>query len=240
MKYELRVASDLWPDADMDLRIAEDGDGLRFRGYAAVFDSPSEPMWGFNGEQVREVIRPGAFDKSLAETATPARKRGRDVKMFLNHNGDIVLASTRAGTLRLSTDDRGLVAEADLPDNSQGRDTSVSIARGDISTMSFGFNPMKTDSKAPREQQVLTEVRLWEVSPVTAWPAYQSTSASVRHLVELAAEDPDSITETLRGYTAEQLDALARALRAVHSPSQQLVAPDVAARLARLDALASR
>lgn len=239
MKYELRVASDLWPDADMDIRIADDGNGLTFRGYAAVFDSPSEPMWGFDGEQVREVIRPGAFDKSLAETATPARKRGRDVKMFLNHNADIVLASTRAGTLRLSTDARGLVAEADLPDNTQGRDTSVSISRGDISTMSFGFNPIKTDKQAPREQQVLTEVRLWEVSPVTAWPAYQSTSASVRHLVELASEDPDSIREQLTGYAPEQLDALVRALRAVHEPASKLVAPDVAARLARLDALAS-
>lgn len=239
MKYELRVASDLWPDADMDLRIAEDG-GLTFRGYAAVFDSPSEPMWGFNGEQVREVIRPGAFDKSLGETATPARKRGRDVKMFLNHNTDIVLASTRAGTLRLSTDDRGLVAEADLPENTQGRDAAVSVGRGDISTMSFGFNPIRIDNQAPRDQQVLTEVRLWEVSPVTAWPAYQSTSASVRHLVELAAEDPDSIGEELRGYTPEQLDALTRALRAVHEPASKLVAPDVAARLARLEALAKR
>lgn len=240
MKYELRVASDLWPDADMDLRIAEEGDGLRFRGYAAVFDSPSEPMWGFNGEQVREVIRPGAFDKSLAETATPAKPRGRDVKMFWNHDPGDVLGSTRAGTLRLSVDERGLLAECDFPDSPLGRSHAESIRRGDASKMSFGFNPIKTDNKAPRDQQVLTEVRLWEVSPVSAWPAYQSTTASIRHLVELVEEEPESLAEALRGYTPEQLDALARALRAIHSPSQQLVAPDVAARLARLDALASR
>lgn len=240
MKYEVRVASDLWPDADdIELRAADEGDGLTFRGYAAVFDSPSEPMWGFNGEQVREVIRPGAFDKSLAETATRDRPRGRDVKMFWNHNVDDVLGSTRAGTLRLSVDARGLVAEADLPDTPLGRSHAESIRRGDASRMSFGFNPVKTDQKAPRDQQVLTEVRLWEVSPVSAWPAYQSTTASVRHLVELAAEDPDDITESLRGYTPEQLDALYRALRAVHEPSKSLVSPDVAARLARLDALAS-
>ncbi|MBX3031920.1 MAG: HK97 family phage prohead protease [Chloroflexi bacterium] len=234
MKYEYRVASEAWPDSDIELR-ADESDGLTFRGYAAVFDSPSEPMWGFNGEQVREVIRPGAFDKSLSETATPAKPRGRDVKMFWNHDQGEVLASTRAGTLRLDVDAHGLRVEADLPDSPLGQSRAISIKRGDASKMSFGFNPVKMDQKAPRDQQVLTEVRLWEVSPVSAWPAYQSTSASVRHLVELAAEDPDDITAALREYTPEQLDTLLRALRAVHPTSQQLVSPDVAARLARLD-----
>lgn len=234
MKYEVRVASEAWPDADIELR-ADEGDGLTFRGYAAVFDSPSEPMWGFNGGQVREVIRPGAFDKSLSETATPARPRGRDVKMFWNHDQGEVLGSTRAGTLRLSVDHRGLWVEGDLPDSPLGQSRATSIKRGDASKMSFGFNPMRTDKQAPQDQQVLTEIRLWEVSPVSAWPAYQATSASVRHLVELAAEDPDDITAALREFAPERLDALLRAMRAVHPTSQQLVTPDVASRLARLD-----
>src|SRR5574338_458273 len=128
---EVRVAVESWPDADLDLRVTAEGNGLRFRGYAAVFDQLSEDLGGF-----RERIVPGAFTKTLRES--------RAIKMFLNHNSDIVLASTNKGTLRLSEDERGLLAEADLPDNEWGRPVADAIRRGDINSMSFGFQSLQS------------------------------------------------------------------------------------------------
>ncbi|NCZ81898.1 MAG: glycerophosphodiester phosphodiesterase [Betaproteobacteria bacterium] len=53
--------------------------------------------------------------------------------MFVNHDTTQVLASKRAGTLRLSEDSYGLRVEADLPLTTAGRDMAYLIKRGDIS-----------------------------------------------------------------------------------------------------------
>lgn len=177
---EVRVAADVWPLTDMEVRA--EGDGLSFRGYAAVFNSKSEDLGGF-----RETIRPGAFSKTLGEK--------RSIKMFLNHNTDVVLASTRKGTLSLTEDSKGLLAEASLPDNEWGRPVADAVRRGDIDSMSFGFQTVKDSWSENLSNRELVEVRLFEVSPVTGWPAYTATSASVRELAELVEATPDELAE---------------------------------------------
>jgi HK97 family phage prohead protease len=177
--------------SDIEMRQTEDAPGdvpMTFRGYAAVFNSPSEDM-GF-----REYIKPGAFAKSL--------KSRNSIRMFMNHNSDIVLASTRAKTLRLIEDDKGLLVDADLPDTTAGRDLSVLLQRGDVDSMSFGFSvPPKgetwSDDGSTRE---LHAVRLHEVSVVTGWPAYPATSASVRSfeiLAERTNTNADELAEAI-------------------------------------------
>ena len=52
------------------------------------------------------LIAPGAFKRTLA--------RDNDVRMYLNHNSDMVLASTRSGTLSLAEDERGLKVDAEI------------------------------------------------------------------------------------------------------------------------------
>jgi len=142
--------------------------GLTLVGYAAVFDSPSEPM------PFVETIAPGAFARSLAAPR-------RDVRMFLNHDQGVVLASRRAGTLRLREDHVGLRVEADLPDSEWGRPVAEALRRGDVHTMSFGFTvPRGGDQWQPDgTRRRLVHVDLLEVSPVTGWAAYPATSASV-------------------------------------------------------------
>lgn len=174
---------------EFDVRNGEAStDGMSFTGYAAVFNSPSEPL------PFTEVIKEGAFKRSL--------KSRNEIKLFMNHNTDVVLGSTRAGTLRLTEDSRGLLAQADLPDTSAGRDLSVLMKRGDVSSMSFGFSvPPKGDKwsqdGATRE---LHQIRLHEVSIVTGFPAYQATTASVRSLDILAtrtAVDVDALSDAI-------------------------------------------
>jgi HK97 family phage prohead protease len=179
---EVRVAVDTWPMADMEIRA--EGDGLTFRGYAAVFDSPSEPL------PFVERIRPGAFARSL--------KRERSIKMFHNHNSDIVLGSTRAKTLTLIEDQRGLLAEATLPDNYWGHYVRDAVKRGDIDSMSFGFQTVKDSWSGDMAERDLIEARLFEVSDVSGWPAYAATSASVRELAEIVDEDPDELAEAFK------------------------------------------
>lgn len=224
---EVRVAVDTWPLADMDIRA--EGDGLTFRGYAAVFDSPSEPL------PFVERIRPGAFRKSLGEK--------RSIKMFHNHNSDIVLASTKARTLTLTEDSRGLLAEATLPDNYWGHYVRDAVKRGDIDSMSFGFQTIKDSWSEDGAERELIEARLYEVSDVSGWPAYPATSATVRELAEAIDTEPDALAAAfavLRGdasLTPEQHDLLIRAINSKYA--LPVVPPRLANRRAELAGLPS-
>jgi HK97 family phage prohead protease len=157
-----------------ELREGPAGDGMAFSGYAAVFNSDSEPL------PFTERILPGAFRKSL-------RSRN-NVRMYLNHDSSMLLATTRAKTLRLEEDERGLKVDADLPDTTVGRDLSTLIKRGDVDSMSFGFSVPARGDQWSNDGNVreLKEVKLYEVSVVTGFPAYAATSASVRSLDTLA------------------------------------------------------
>ena len=160
--------------ADIEIRDAVTGDGMGFRGYAAIFDSPSEPL------PFIERIKPGAFARSL--------KSRNEIKMFVNHDMGRVIGSRRAGTLRLTEDAKGLAVDADLPDTTDGRDLSVLLQRGDVNSMSFGFSvPRGGDFfNAAGTERELRDVRLHEVSVVTGFPAYTATSAYVRSLDALS------------------------------------------------------
>jgi hypothetical protein len=152
---------------------------MRFGGYAAVFNSPSEPL------PFTETIAPGAFRRSL--------NSGSEKLMLMNHNTDKVLASSKSGTLTLSEDERGLYVEAELPNTTYGRDLSVLMQRGDVHSMSFGFSvPSGGDAwSEDRSSRELREVILHEVS-VVAFPAYPATTgAQVRTAEELTAEPAD-------------------------------------------------
>jgi len=178
-----------------DLEIRAEGDGMTLRGYAAVFNSPSQPL------PFTETIKPGAFADSL-------RSRN-DVKLLWNHDTGIVLGSTRAGTLKLTEDERGLLVEASLPDTNAGRDAATLIKRGDVSAFSFGFRvPAGGDSWPSANERVLTRINIHEASLV-AFPAYSQTegTASVRGMSDLTSKIVE--LAELRGISAEELtDAL--------------------------------
>jgi len=174
-----------------ELRAGQAGDGMSFSGYAAVFNSDSEPL------PFIERIAPGAFAKSL--------KSRNNIRMYMNHDSSMLLGTTRSKTVRLAEDSKGLFVDADLPDTSVGRDLSVLMQRGDVDSMSFGFTVPQggdrwSDDGTRRE---LRQIRLFEVSVVTGFPAYAATSASVRSLDALA---------TRTGIDADQLAVAITAL----------------------------
>lgn len=146
-----------------------DGSGKNLlTGYAAVFDQLSQVLYG----QFRERIARGAFAGSLAG----------DIRALWNHDTNMPLGRTTAGTLALAEDAHGLRVEITPPNTSWGRDAIESIKRGDVDQMSFGFDVLEDDWDQADDGQLirtLRKVRLWEVSPVT-FPAYPQTTVSAR------------------------------------------------------------
>lgn len=171
-----------------EIRESETG-GMLFEGYAAVFNSPSEPL------PFTERIAPGAFRGSL--------KQRNDIKMLWNHDTGAVLGSTRAKTLELYEDEKGLRVRAQLPNTTLGRDTAELIRRGDVNAMSFGFSVAQNGDSwnDAGTERTLTKVRLHEVS-IVAFPAYTATAgtASVRGLDKIARRadvDADELADAL-------------------------------------------
>lgn len=163
-----------------ELRADGEGEERTLKGYAAVFNQLSEPMWG-----MREKIRPGAFAKTIQES---------DIRAVWNHNADLVLGRTKNGTLSLREDEHGLWVEIRPPATNWATDYLESIRRGDVDQMSFGFETVRDYWEGEEGQQIrtLVEVRLFEVSPVT-FPAYPQTEVSLRALqAEIGRlKDPD-------------------------------------------------
>jgi uncharacterized protein len=137
-------------------------------GYAAVFDQESQVLYGM----FREKISRGAFASSLAD----------DVRALWNHDTNLPLGRTTAGTLALAEDSHGLRVEIDPPDTQWGRDALVSIGRGDVNQMSFAFDVLEDEwdqDESGMLIRTLRKVKLYEVSPVT-FPAYTGTTVSAR------------------------------------------------------------
>lgn len=158
-----------------------DGEKPMMRGHAAVFDSLSETMRSDDdGIEFREIIKPGAFSEALKVS---------DCRALFNHNPDNILGRTTAGTLRMSEDANGLSIEIDPPDTMCARDLQISMARGDIREMSFGFSVPKGGDSWKRNEsggwiRTINKVdRLYDVSPVT-YPAYPDTVCALRSLRE--------------------------------------------------------
>ena len=152
------------------------------RGYAAVYGEETV-IGGF----FREVIEPGAFDAAIG--------RPDDVRAQFNHDSNLVLGRTSAGTLRLSSDAQGLVYEIDLPDTTYARDLAASVERGDVSQSSFMFEVVRDQWEYPERSsgelplRRIADVKLFDVAPVT-FPAYEGTSVSARALDAAKAVPP--------------------------------------------------
>jgi HK97 family phage prohead protease len=161
-------------------------------GYAAVFYDANDPGTEYRiWEDVCERIMPGAFDDAI---------RGDDVRALFNHNDNLILGRTSAGTLRLSVDAKGLRYEIDPPDTQTARDLMESLKRGDVTGSSFMFRPVENVIRDSEGLYVIerTKVKLFDVGPV-AFPAYESATAGVR-----SAADTDAVRREVEAWRAER------------------------------------
>jgi HK97 family phage prohead protease len=176
-----------------DFEVRETADGMTFEGYAAVFNSDSEPL------PFIERIAPGAFKRSLQSR--------NEVKLLWNHDSGEPLASVRGGTLKLIEDARGLKVQATLANTTRGRDVSELIRSKVIDSMSFGFSVIKDTWSNDGATRTLEAVRLFEVSIVSS-PAYSGTAGTVSVRSVDTGIDADQLADALmRLESGEELDA---------------------------------
>jgi HK97 family phage prohead protease len=158
-----------------ELRATTSEDGKQYlEGRAASYNVLSEDFGYW-----RERIAPGAFSRAISEK--------HDVRHLINHDRNLVLGRTEAGTLELSEDENGLTFRTLVPDTSYARDLVVSVERGDINECSFGFYAVNTawieepDAADPKQMMYVRELRdldLFDISTVT-YPAYPETNTEL-------------------------------------------------------------
>lgn len=161
--------------------INSDTESRHITGYSVVYNSLSRDLGGF-----REIIEPTAITSELISRS--------DVVMNYNHDDSLILARSRngEGTLRLSTDERGLLFEFDMPNSALGDQVLESIRRGDISTCSFAFslNPDASGERWTQDEEngvirtITTIDGLYDCALVIH-AAYPETSVSARSLDKL-------------------------------------------------------
>jgi len=170
-QYEYRT----YDVTSLDVLARSDEQPERIVGHAAVFNVIGD------GGYFREKIAPGAFAKTI---------QADDIRALFNHDANFVLGRNTAGTLTLREDDKGLWIEVSPPDTQFAHDLMISISRGDISQMSFGFQIISEERQKGEggdlDLYTLREVRLWDVSPVT-FPFYKQTDVSVHSRSQWAA-----------------------------------------------------
>lgn len=162
---ELRVV-------DTDL---EPGNEPAIEGYASVFESWSEELGG--NSPFRERVVKGAFEETIQKD---------DIRALFNHDPNYVLGRNVAETLTLEEDDKGLKVRIIPPDTQWAKDLLVSIKRGDITQMSFGFTVIldRWSYEDNIDVRELLKVKLFDVSPVT-FPAYSQTECGVRSMFDI-------------------------------------------------------
>lgn len=153
-----------------DLQTRNDSDtDLYLEGRFVVYNSDYQ-VW----DGATESIAPGAFRNSIHD----------DVRALYNHNDDIVLGRTSAGTFSLEDREDGLWGRIKINRNdTDAMNAYERVQRGDISGCSFGFNIKSEETENRADGTVhwtITEVDpLFECS-VCTFPAYQATHVSAR------------------------------------------------------------
>lgn len=146
----------------------EDGEARVIEGYFAVFNSIYEIAPGMT-----ESVAPGAFSRSLSN----------DIRALTNHDTTLVLGRTKAHTLELREDERGLWGRIVInPNDSDAMNLYERVKRGDVDQCSFGFEVVSEGTDFRDDGSVhwtLEEVNLHEVSCCT-FPAYEATNISAR------------------------------------------------------------
>ena len=176
-----------------EFRAFQNEEGERFvEGYAALFDSRSKLLSSWD-MVFYEELRAGSFAEAL-------ERSDLDVVFVPDHNSEKVIARSKAGTLELKEDEKGLYFKASVPDVTYANDMYKLMERGDLSDTSFAFNvseegfTMSETEEGIPLRSINKIDRLLDVSVVTRG-AYAEPSAEARGLKEYIDQKEESKRE---------------------------------------------
>ena len=167
MKNRMLGSQTRYIASQFETRADEESGDLYICGYFAVFGSDYEICTG-----ATESIGETAFDGALAD----------DIRCLIDHETRLVLGRTKAGTLTLKVDSRGLWGEVKInPKDQDAMNLYERVKRGDVDQCSFGFDILdeEFEDRGDSVHWTIKKVKLYEVSVVT-FPAYQDTSVNAR------------------------------------------------------------
>ncbi|MBQ2434071.1 MAG: HK97 family phage prohead protease [Clostridia bacterium] len=146
----------------------EEGGKYFIEGYFAVFDEAYEIA-----PRIIERIEPTFFDSSMSG----------DVRALINHNADLVLGRTTAGTLTLSKDGHGLWGSIEInPEDTDAMNAYARVKRRDVTQASIGFVIIDESGQTLSDGTFETRLKdgiLYEVT-VCTFPAYMTTDLHAR------------------------------------------------------------
>lgn len=119
-------------------------------GYGSIFG---------NVDSYGDVVAHGAFTRTLAD----AKASGRMPAMLWQHNQDEPIGVWT----EMREDEKGLYVKGQIAQTQRGREALELIKMGALSGLSIGYSTVASDYDTSKEIRVLTDLDLWEVSPVT-------------------------------------------------------------------------
>lgn len=200
--------------------IVERDGAFNLRGYATVYDVAYPIAGGPAHGGWMEIVERGATAKSI--------KDGADVRLLYDHGG-IALARTASGTMRLLSDDLGMVVDADLdPESPYAQSVRSAVLRGDVDQMSFAFKVTRQEWNEDYTERRIKEVALFDASLVT-YPASEATVAQINSTTpDAEARELDVEAEMMEEDLAGQIRALLARLIAGEAAEMEAGSPAAA------------
>jgi HK97 family phage prohead protease len=140
------------------VKAVDDEQGI-IEGYASVFG---------NVDWYSDVVDQGAFKRTLKNWSAS----GKPLPILWQHNPDWPIGKT----IEAREDSRGLYVKGQIVlDSEKGREAYALLKAGAIDGLSIGYDTIEYTWNEEEKIRHLTEVRLWEWSPVT-FPANEAAT----------------------------------------------------------------
>lgn len=151
-----------------DFQTREDGGRKIIAGYFSVYGA----IYNI-GPGMSEEIAPGAFDDCFED----------DIRALINHDTTLVMGRTKAKTLILKDEEKGLYGEIEINQaDTDALNCYSRVQRKDVNQCSFGFDILDEEAVYKDDGSIhwiIRKVKLYEVS-VCTFPAYEETAVEAR------------------------------------------------------------
>ena len=117
-----------------------------------------------NKDSDGDIMEKGSFKKTISENLSR-------IKHFKNHDPHLAVGRI----LELHEDSKGAYAVSQMSKSTLGQDTLIEYKEGIITEHSHGFQTIRENYSNEKSANIISEVKLWEVSSLTSWGANSNT-----------------------------------------------------------------